>query len=108
MRSPPTRPSTWDTGRRSPADTQRRPVARFPGLIAVTGCHCEIWERKGEKETQFTAACLLCNWIGSDTTHTEAVEEGEMHERGERHPWQMAPGTALPWSPGDPTMRPSD
>ena len=25
-----------------------------------------------------------------------------MHERGERHPWQIAPGPVVPWRPGGP------
>jgi hypothetical protein len=66
----------------------------------------EIWERRGEKETQWTPACLLCDWIGSDGTHAEAEQEGQMHERGERHPWQFAPGeTPEPWRPGQSAIR---
>jgi hypothetical protein len=65
----------------------------------------ELWEMVGETRTLFTPACLNCGWVGSDGTRGEAEEEGLMHERGERHPWQLRPGSATPWRPGDPTTR---
>lgn len=65
-------------------------------------CTVEIWERKGERETQYTPACLKCSWIGSDTSYADAVAEGEMHVRGERQPWQIAPGEVRrAWAPSD-------
>lgn len=58
----------------------------------------EYWEMKGDRRTQWTPACLNCSWIGSDGTRAEAEQEAQMHERGERHPWQ--PLTIEPWHPG--------
>jgi hypothetical protein len=51
----------------------------------------------GERRTLYTPACLNCGWIGSDGTMPEAEGEGAMHERGERRPWQMAPGQEPGW-----------
>jgi hypothetical protein len=51
----------------------------------------------GEQRTIYTPACLSCGWIGSDGTRLEAEREGEMHERGERQPWQMAPHQRPGW-----------
>jgi hypothetical protein len=62
----------------------------------------EIWTMVGETQTLYTPSCLSCGWIGSDGTRPEAEEEGRMHERGERHPWQIAPGPVVPWRPGGP------
>jgi hypothetical protein len=55
----------------------------------------------------WSPACLSCGWYGSDGTRFEAEEEVRMHERGERHPWQMAPGQKPGWE-GDPRSRPAD
>lgn len=44
-------------------------------------------------------------WIASDGTGLEAEREGAMHERGERHPWQMAPLQRGPCWPGDSAER---
>jgi hypothetical protein len=63
----------------------------------------ELWETIGEARTIYTPACLACGWIGSDGTYAEAEAEGQMHERGERQPWQLPPGTPSPWRPGAPT-----
>ena len=60
----------------------------------------EIWEAEGERDTLCTAFCLVCGWMGGDATRGDAEAEAEMHERGERHPWQLAPGEAKPWKPG--------
>ena len=65
----------------------------------VVACIVEIWGMKGEKGSQWTPACLTCAWIGSDGTRAEAETEARMHERGERQPWQLAPGTIRPWEP---------
>jgi hypothetical protein len=64
----------------------------------------EIWKAEGEHGTLCTAFCLTCNWMGGDGTRGEAETEAGMHERGERHPWQLAPGEAEAWKPGNPTM----
>jgi hypothetical protein len=53
-------------------------------------CLIEIWTMVGEQRTLYTPACLNCGWIGSDGTMPEAEDEGAMHERGERRPWQLA------------------
>lgn len=74
------------------------------GSLVRTGvrmaCTTEIWERRGEKETQRTPACLACSWIGSDGssdgTRGQAEEEAGMHERRERHPWQIGLGPPSP------------
>jgi hypothetical protein len=63
----------------------------------------EFWEMVGESRTAYTPACLNCGWIGSDGSRVEAEAEGVMHERGERHPWQLGPGEIRPWRPGGPT-----
>jgi hypothetical protein len=60
-------------------------------------CLIEIWTMVGEQRTLYTPACLNCGWIGSDGTMPEAEAEGAMHERGERRPWQMAPGQEPGW-----------
>ncbi len=65
-------------------------------------CLIEIWTMVGEQQTLYTPACPSCGWIGSDGTMAEAEHEGSMHERGERHPWQLAPGEARTWAPGTP------
>ena len=67
-------------------------------------CTIELWERRGEQGTQWTAACVECGWVGDDTTHSQAVTDGEMHERGEYHPWQIPDGEIRrPWAPADPS-----
>lgn len=66
----------------------------------------ELWEMVGEARTVYTPACLVCGWIGGDGSRAEAEREGRMHERGERQPWQLEPGTATAWRPGDPATRP--
>jgi hypothetical protein len=63
-------------------------------------CLIEIWTMVGEQRTLYTPACLNCGWIGSDGTMPEAEAEGAMHERGERRPWQMAPGQEPGWGTG--------
>lgn len=77
------------------------PSVRYMRTSVRMACTTEIWERHGEKGTEYTPACLTCAWIGSDGTRRQAVEEAGMHERGERHPWQLAPGEIRVWSPGD-------
>jgi hypothetical protein len=67
----------------------------------VLGHVIEFWDMKGDRRIQWTPFCLTCNWTGSDGTRAEAEHEAGMHERGERHPWQLAPGTARAWRPGD-------
>jgi hypothetical protein len=59
----------------------------------------------GEDQIIYTPACLSCGWVGSDGGRAEAETEGAMHERGERQPWQLAPGTPSPWRPADPATR---
>ncbi len=60
-------------------------------------CLIEFWPTKGDRWTQWTPACLACGWIGGDGTRVEAEREAEMHERGERQPWQMAAGQRPGW-----------
>jgi hypothetical protein len=60
-----------------------------------------LWERKGERGSQWTPACLSCGWSGTGA-HAEAEAEGAMHLRGERHPWQTAPDQ-WPGREGNPT-----
>jgi hypothetical protein len=62
-------------------------------------CVIEIWTMVGERGTTYSPACLACGWCGGDGTRAEAEAESRMHERGERQPWQLAPGTAKPWEP---------
>jgi hypothetical protein len=61
---------------------------------------------RGEQLTIFTAACLSCGWVGDDGTRAAAEHEIKMHERGERHPWHLAPGQVPGWE-GEPRNRPS-
>ncbi|MBS1843098.1 MAG: hypothetical protein JST53_01660 [Actinobacteria bacterium] len=70
------------------------------------GAHAiEFWEIKGENDSQFTAFCLSCSWVSGDGTIPEVEAEARAHERGERRPWQVEPGSTRPWRPGDPTTR---
>jgi hypothetical protein len=62
----------------------------------------ELWETKGEKTTMVTTVCLACGWHEGDGTRAKAETEAGMHDRGERYPWQLAPGEAKPWRPGCP------
>jgi hypothetical protein len=62
----------------------------------------EIWKMKGPRGAIHTPACLSCGWVGEETNRrVMAVREGEMHERGERWPWQVAPGETRSFD-GDP------
>jgi hypothetical protein len=65
----------------------------------------EYWPMRGEKITVWAPACLSCGWHGGDGTRAEAEAEAAMHERGERQPWQLAPGQRPGWE-GDPRSRP--
>lgn len=48
----------------------------------------------------YTANCKTCGWISRDSSRrATAKEDGEMHERGEQHPWAMGPGEIRPWTP---------
>lgn len=50
----------------------------------------------------WVACCQDCEWLGGDYSRREgSAQEAEMHERGERHPWQAAEVTV--W---DPSHRP--
>jgi hypothetical protein len=68
----------------------------------VLACIIEIWTMVGETQTLYTPTCLTCGWHGGDGTMAEAEREGAMHESGERHPWQVAPGEVKTWAPGTP------
>jgi hypothetical protein len=59
----------------------------------------ELWEMVGDSRTIYTPACLNCGWIGGDGTRLEAETEAGMHERGERQPWHLGPGSVEPWRP---------
>ncbi len=46
----------------------------------------------------WVAECEDCDWLGGDWSDEGlAIEDAEMHERGERHPWE--PETVEPWTP---------
>lgn len=43
------------------------------------------------------AVCQDCDWLGSDySDEGPAAEEAQMHERGERQPWD--PEKVVPWN----------
>ncbi len=46
----------------------------------------------------WTSVCADCPWMGGDHTRREPAEaDAEKHRRGERWPWQLAPGEE--WTP---------
>ncbi len=41
----------------------------------------------------YTAVCEACSWMSGDYSDREDAErDGEMHERRERHPWEVPLG----------------
>ena len=48
----------------------------------------------------YTAVCETCFWMSADYTEIEDAErDARMHERGERHAWEVGPGGVQEWSP---------
>jgi len=47
----------------------------------------------------WVAVCEDCDWMGSDhpLDKSEARKDAQMHERGERRPWEAA--ELEPWTP---------
>jgi hypothetical protein len=66
----------------------------------------EIWDERRETDHVLPGLPVL-RLDRQRRTRLEAEREGAMLERGERHPWQMAPGEKLSWE-GDPRSRPAD
>jgi hypothetical protein len=73
-------------------------------MFVFAEAHCtEVEERRGERETSFSAVCLSCGWRSPDTRSRFEVDAlAADHEAERLRPWQDSSG-----EPGWDSRRPS-